>query len=477
MLDQLIFADNLPVLEGFPDGLFDLIYLDPPFNSDSDYHVLFTEEAGRRLQSRIRAFGDTWRWGEDARRAYERVQRQGPLRVAQVLEEFRLFLGEGDLLAYLAMMTPRLIELHRVLKSTGALFLHCDQTASHYLKVLVDSIFGRENFQNNVVWSYRRWPARSKAFQRMHDDLLFYVKDPRSDVVWNQLFEPLSPGTLKTHGTAKQHAVFEGGRRVNSEDTAESSPGTPMTDVWRISVVNARARERTGYPTQKPEALLDRILRACTNAGDLVLDPFCGCGTAVVVATRLGRHWVGIDAAYQAIRIVERRLLKEGSSHFSIAGIPTDLRTARDLARRDPDQFEAWALDRIGARRLPVSKRGVDPGIGGQLETPAGHVLVQVESGRVGARHVRELLEGVEREGAARGILLTLDKPTPRMLQEASACGFVPSETGECYPRVEVVTVARFLEGSEPSQPPASDLPTAWPPGIGRPWSRELAAE
>ncbi len=458
VLDQLIFADNLPVLEGFPDDLFDLIYLDPPFNSDADYTVLFTEEAGRRLQSQIPAFADTWRWGEDARGAYDRVQMQGPVRVARVLEAFRLFLGEGDLMAYLAMMAPRLIELHRVLKPTGALFLHCDQTASHYLKLLVDAIFGGENFRNNVVWSYRRWPAKSKAFQRMHDDILFYVKDHGSNVVWNQLFEPLSPGTVRSHGTAKQRAVFAGGRRVNSEDTEEPSPGTPMTDVWRISVVNARARERTGYPTQKPEALLDRILCACTNPGDLVLDPFCGCGTAIAVATRLGRRWVGIDAAYQAIRTVENRLQKAGGWPFDLVGVPGDIEGARELARRDRYQFEEWALDLVGATRVPGKRGGVDPGGGGQLATFLGRAVVRIEDQRIGVRHVRELLGAVEREGAALGILVTLEETTPRALAEASACGLVHSDAGEGYPRVRVLTVAELLERSQPWLRPTSDL-------------------
>ncbi|MBM3268319.1 MAG: site-specific DNA-methyltransferase [Candidatus Sericytochromatia bacterium] len=214
--------------------------------------------------------------------------------------------------AYMQMLFERLVIFHRLLADDGAMFIHLDWRAAPHARLLLDEIFGRGAFRNEIVWSYRRWPAKSRAFQRLHDTLLFYVKDP-DNYTWNQLYEPLSPGTLRTHGTRKQQAVFDGKRRVNSIDTAETSPGSPMTDVWQISVINARAKERNGYATQKPEALLERIIRATTDPGDLVADLFCGSGTTPAVAQRLGRRWVGCDASPRAIALTRDRLLALGA--------------------------------------------------------------------------------------------------------------------------------------------------------------------
>ncbi len=221
--------------------------------------------------------------------------------------------------AYLQMLYERFILFHRLLADDGAMFVHLDWRASPHARLMLDEVFGRECFRNEIVWAYRRWPAKSRAFQRLHDTLLFYVKSP-DRYTWNQLYEPLSPGTLRTHGTRRQQAVFEGKRRVNSIDTAETSPGSPMTDVWQISVVNARAKERNGYATQKPEALLERVILAATEPGDLVADLFCGSGTTPAVAQRLGRRWIACDASPRAVALTRERLaaLDAGFEVYSI---------------------------------------------------------------------------------------------------------------------------------------------------------------
>lgn len=214
---------------------------------------------------------------------------------------------------YLQMLYERFVLVHRWLADDGALFVHLDWRAASYVRVMLDEVFGRANFRNEIVWAYRRWPAKAKAFQRLHDTILFFVKDLES-YTWNQLYEPLSPGTIRTHGASKQRAVFDGKRRINSIDTAEVSPGSPMTDVWPMSVLNARAKERTGYPTQKPEALLRRILEATTLPGDLVADPFCGSGTTLAAAERLGRRWIGCDSSDRAIAVARARLEGQGAA-------------------------------------------------------------------------------------------------------------------------------------------------------------------
>lgn len=239
--------------------------------------------------------------------------------------------------AYLQMLYERLCLFHRLLADDGAMFLHLDWRAAPYARLMLDEIFGREGFRNEIVWAYRRWPARSRAFQRLHDTILFYVKDP-DRYTWNQQFEPLSPGTVRSHGSRKQQAVFQGKKRVNSIDTDEPSPGSPMTDVWTISVVNARARERNGYATQKPEALLERVILAVTEPGDLVADPFCGSGTTPAVAHRLSRRWLACDIAERAIALTRDRLASSGAAFDVMVvggkGGASLVRPARRVTRR-----------------------------------------------------------------------------------------------------------------------------------------------
>jgi len=303
-VNLLYYGDNLDVLarHGGTETA-DLIYLDPPFNSNQDYNVLFAEH-GKKAPAQIKAFEDTWEWNIDAELSYQEIVEAGG-RVSDAMRAFRTFLGESDMMAYLAMMAPRLRELYRVLKPGGSIYLHCDPTASHYLKILMDAVLGPESFQNEIIWHYRGGGVSKLRWGRRHDVLLFYAKgDPRTFNV-DAVREPYSPESLER---LKYKAKSFRGERTY--DSYEANPlGKHPDDVWDMQPIMPSAKERMGYPTQKPERLLERILLASSNEGDLVLDPFCGCGTTIAVAHRLKRRWVGIDITHLAIGLIKNRLL------------------------------------------------------------------------------------------------------------------------------------------------------------------------
>jgi site-specific DNA-methyltransferase (adenine-specific) len=310
----LFLGDNLEILRrDIAEASVDLVYLDPPFQSGKDYYL--TPRAQKAQRGEVEAFTDTWRWGPEAKARLAELDQAGG-RLGAVLRALHSILGESDLMAYLCMMAPRLVELHRCIKPSGSLYLHCDPTASHYLKVLLDAVFGASCFRNEVIWRYRRWPARARRFQRMHDVLLFYTKSADNTHTFETLYgyERLADSTLKTFGTKRQRADFSSGHRKPSVEDQETL-GPPLSDVWEIGVIAAIGKERTGYPTQKPEALLERVLRASSREDDVVLDPFCGCGTTLAVAERLGRRWLGIDVTPTAIDLCRERL---GGASFSL---------------------------------------------------------------------------------------------------------------------------------------------------------------
>jgi site-specific DNA-methyltransferase (adenine-specific) len=364
----LYHGDNLEVLRRHVhDQSVDLVYLDPPFQSGKNYDLLFESKAGVKArpsgagaaEPAVRAFVDTWAWGPEAERAYDDLCARGG-QPANALRALRQLLGESDMLAYLCMMAPRLLELRRVLRPTGSLFLHCDPTASHYLKVLLDAVMGPACFRNEVIWRYRRWPTISRRFQKMHDVLLFYSRSaakaqagagvqPTFHTLYG--YEKLADSTLKTFGTKKQRADFSSGhRKPGTEDTQTAGP--PLSDVWEVGVIAACGRERLGYPTQKPEALLERVILATSNEGDVVLDPFCGCGTAIAVAERLGRQWIGIDNNRLAIDLVEQRL---AAAFRGGAAITTPAERAAGAATRAAASFSPAPAPRRPGRRDPAA--------------------------------------------------------------------------------------------------------------------------
>jgi site-specific DNA-methyltransferase (adenine-specific) len=468
-MNALFYGDNLDVLrQHVADASVDLVYLDPPFQSGKDYNVIFESHFGERGDERARAeaFKDTWRWGRESEDQYVEIEQAGGA-LATALRSLRALLRESDLMAYLCMMAPRLVELRRVLKRTGSLYLHCDPTASHYLKVLLDSVFGPACFKNEIVWRYRRWPAKARRFQRMHDVLLFYAADPGNRQTFNVLYgyERLADSTLKTFGTKKQKADFTSGHRKPSvEDGDTEGPplsdywdidelettGVPLSDSWEVGIIAPIGKERTGYDTQKPEKLLERVIRSSSNEGDVVLDPFCGCGTAIAVAEDWKRKWIGIDVNPLAINIIRARLANVA---FEVKGEPVDIEGATQLASEDLCQFRWWILGRIGARPANQKQRnGAHSGIDGELffrDSPNGppkQVVIAVKGGNPGPADVRELAGVVKQENAAMGVLLTLRKPTRAMQVEATKAGFFESQLGR-HPKIQIVAAEQILDG------------------------------
>lgn len=455
-MNRLYYGDNLDVLRRHVDDeSVDLVYLDPPFNSDANYNVLFAEH-GAKAAAQIKAFDDTWTWDDTAARSYQEVVEQGG-HVSQVMQAFRTFLGESDMLAYLSMMAPRLKELHRVLKPTGSIYLHCDPTASHYLKLLMDAVFGPEQFRNELLWLYRKFGRAGRYFPRSHNTLLFFAKGKRNN--FNPLYVPASASTLKRWGTKKR-----GGKdpRIRYA-TDEESAGAVMPNWWEINLIIGANPERLDYPTQKPEALLERVIKASSNAGDVVLDPFCGCGTAIAVAERLGRKWIGIDITHIAIGLIKKRL---GDAHgeaikntYQVIGEPVSVDDAKVLAATDQYQFQWWALGLVGARPAD-QKKGADQGIDGRIYFHEGdgttrQIIFSVKAGKLHAPYVRDLRGVVEREKAAIGVLLTLDEPTKAMRTEAASAGFYKSPWGT-HAKLQIVTVGELLGGKKLLDAPPS---------------------
>jgi site-specific DNA-methyltransferase (adenine-specific) len=507
MGNHLYYGDNLTVLrEQIRESSVDLIYLDPPFNSNASYNVLFKGPTGSGSAAQIEAFDDTWHWNDSAEEAFGDVVRSGNAAAATMLRAMRSFLGDNDMMAYLAMMAVRLLELHRVLKPTGSLYLHCDPTASHYLKILLDAVFGAKCFRTEVIWKRTSAHSNSKRnFADVHDVILLYGKSAK--YVHNEVFTPYSqayidehfvhfdpdgrrfrrsdlrnPGirpnltydftasngvTYKPHpnGWAVSREVMEQydreGRlffpkkedaRLRKKIYIDESPGVPTTDLWDdLPPLHASAQERLGYPTQKPVALLERILSASSNPGDVVLDPFCGCGTTVHAAQKLGRQWLGIDITHLAIGLIEKRLRDAFPSvQFTTHGVPQDIEGARDLAARGKyHEFEKWALSLIAAQPGNLSKKGADRGIDGNIYFGAKHEgrgIVSVKAGdAVGVSMIRDLRGVVEREGAGIGVFLTLAEPTKPMITEAAGAGQYELSGFAPVPRLQIVTVAEAL--------------------------------
>jgi site-specific DNA-methyltransferase (adenine-specific) len=549
--NTLFYGDNLEILrEHIASGSIDLVYLDPPFNSARNYNVLFKDEGGKDSESQITAFEDTWHWNHVAEQTYNELVTEAPERVGAVIGALRMFIGQSEIMAYLVMMTARVVELHRVLKPTGSLYLHCDPTASHYLKVVLDTIFGPTNFMNEVTW--KRSSAHSDTKQGMRrcgkirDILLVYTKT--QDYIWNTQYTPYTPEYLEseyrhidTNGryyketdltAAKpggdtsyewrvrrptgQQARWEadledehlnprvGGEYLGirpyngrfwaySKDNilqfaqsghlihretgmprlvqfADEMPGIALQDLWDdIHPIGAKAAERLGYPTQKPLALLERIIAASSNPGDIILDPFCGCGTAVAAAQKLDRRWIGIDITHLSIALQKYRLEHSFPGiKFKVIGEPEDIGAAKQLANDDRYQFQWWALSLIRARPLggesgsKTGKKGSDKGIDGVItfiDDASGkpkRVLVQVKSGHVKSGDIRDLKGTLEREAAAIGVFITLEDPSRDMTTEAVSAGFYNSPGwGQKYPKIQILTIADLLKGTEVKMPPA----------------------
>ena len=509
MDNTLYYGDNLPILrEYIPDESVDLVYLDPPFNSNASYNVLFKEQSGEASPAQIQAFTDTWEWTLEAERTYREEIVENPRipeNVVNMVSAFLEFVGRNAMMAYLVMMAPRLVELRRVLKPTGSIYLHCDPTASHYLKLLMDAVFGKEKFRNEITW--RRSHPKGLAFTRFasnHDVILayasggettwnpMYIANPRADEQYSlieeatgrryQLTSLLNPNPDRPNLTYEFKGVTRVWRwtkaRMEEADRQglivvprsgqgvprlkrylDEQEGIPVGDTWD-DIPIAAGRERLGYPTQKPQALLERIIQASSNLGDVVLDPFCGCGTAVAAAHKLDRRWIGIDVTHLAVALMKNRLktafnLVPGED-YQVVGEPVDVGSARALADQDPYQFQFWAVSLLEALPREQGKKGADRGIDGIvyfLDGPkrtAQKAIVQVKSGKVSSPHIRDLKGTLEREKAALGLFITLEEPTSAMRAEALSAGFYHSDVWQRnYPKVQILTVGELLAGVE----------------------------
>ena len=470
----LYFGDNLEILrEKIPDETFDLIYLDPPFNSDRNYNVIF-KEGLQDSPAQVHAFDDSWHWTEDAQHTFEELVGVRPSKtkinesISRLMFALEGLIGHNDVLAYLTMMAIRLIELKRVLKSNGSIYLHCDPSASHYLKIVMDAIFGKEHFQNEIIWHYRRWTGSANKFLGMHDVIFFYTKKTKG-YTFNPLFTAYTEKSLKR----KQNYHT----RIKGEDvfiTSINESGVKENDVWIIPVINSQAKERLGYPTQKPEALLEKIIRASSNEGDLILDPFCGCGTSVSVAERLGRNWVGIDVTMLAINLIRHRLHKQFSGiPIYVDGRPKDLEGAKALFKKDPFEFEYWVLDMVNAipagNKTKENMRGADRGVDGVInfvkdfsnnEYVFGKILVQVKGGGTQRNDVATLKGDIERERADGGLFVTLEKPTRPMKEEAISAGsYNVSFSQQKFPKIQIITVEELLFLNKRPEVPLFALP------------------
>jgi len=533
----LYYGDNLDILRRYiPDASVDLVYLDPPFNSNRDYNVIFKDESGRKSDAQLLAFEDTWHWGPDAEAQYAyltntaRNQGRVPSTVSTIVAALRSGIGENQMMAYLVEMAVRLVELHRVLKPTGSLWLHCDPTASHYLKVLLDAIFDPRRFLNEVTW--KRSSAHSDTAQgavhlgRTHDVLLFYSKGEQP--TRNIVFVPFTPDYADSHYT---HVEPTTGRRYRKDnltaakpggDTSyewvgpsglavgpypgrywayskanmaeferqgrlvytksgmpeykrylDDNPGTSLQDIWSdIPPINSQAKERLPWATQKPLALLERVISVSSNPGDIVLDPFCGCGTALVAAQTLDRQWIGIDVTYLAIAVMRARLKDSfGLSDVPVVGQPTEVEGARAMlggtGLEGQYQFQWWALDLIGAQpQGGAQKKGADRGIDGVISFSTGprgemgRALVSVKSGSINSSQVRDLKGVLEREKAEIGLFVTLEEASGPMHLEATTAGVYRSElSGRDYPRIQILTIRELLEEHRRPDLPVLVLP------------------
>ena len=445
-----------------PTGSVDLIYLDPPFNSNSHYNLPFK---GKDKDARpVEAFKDTWTW-ESKEDDLMRELSHGP-QTRQLVDIVRLAqsIGQGgqtrsSLAAYLLNMAVRLMPMRRVLADTGSIYLHCDPTASHYLKLVMDAIFGKQNFQNEIIWRYRRWPAKQRRFQRMHDVILMYCKSGGEPGTFNQLYEDLAASTKKTWGTKRQVADFSTGRRKPSQTDIESK-GAPMADVWEIGIIAPIAKERLGYPTQKPLTLLDRIISASSNPGDLVLDPFCGCGTAVHAAENLERRWLGVDISAFSVGLIRERILRNfeqlATGDVLTKGVPVTIADAEALAKRDKFEFEKWVCGAIGAEGMfhEPGSRGADGGVDGVVkfypfrlgqEPKPEYAIVQVKGGNVTPDSVRALKATVDRFGATAGVMVCFSRYMGTVENQRSRDIF--SDDSNAYPVIQGYSVEDLLAG------------------------------
>lgn len=516
-MNKLWYGDNLTIMQGMRMHSVDLIYLDPPFKSDTNYNLLYKNMTGKPVPEQAEAFFDTWTL--DAVKL--EVARTMPVLMREkgvddyYVQFWRMWMDalrhtQPELMAYLIYMVQRLLYMKSILRPTGSIYLHCDPTASHYIKIMMDAIFGHRNFQNEIIWKRTSAHNSARRWGPVHDVILFYTASDK--FTWNKSFQPYDPGYIKTrfkrgeerpwkdadltgsgvrHGetgeiwrgfdvTAKgRHWAYPPSELDRMDEAGEiywpkkaggwprkkvfldTTSGVPIQDVWTdIHPINSQAQDRLGYPTQKPVPLLDRIILASTNPGDVVFDPFCGCGTTIYSAIKNQRKWLGCDIAILSVKLIREQLasdkyrLVEGHD-FVVDGIPNSVDSAQMLFSRDPFQFQHWLVERVGG--FPMQKKVADRGIDGRIyfETRSGlnEVILSVKGGKLRPTDVRDLRGVLERESSAMAGFLSLHEPTKNMRTEAAAAGMY-EYNGIQYPRMQLLSVREILEEKREFQMP-----------------------
>ncbi len=484
----LIRGDNLTEMRKFPAEYVDLIATDPPFNSKRDYFVPFRDEHGQEPDTLVRAFTDTWTWGNAAEEAYGELIVDVGGQVADTIKGLRQFLNETPMMAYLVMMAIRIVQMHRILKSTGSLYLHCDPTASHYLKIILDAVFEPQHFRNEIVWHYGKWTNVSNQFQRNHDIIFFYSKSKNN--TFNKLFNITKSrdaiyergwdtnrvdgkSQLIVYDREKAKAKIESGQYDNIVYRTDKK-GTVLSDGWQdIPILNSQAKERVGYPTQKPVELYKRIIRASSNEGDLILDPFCGCGTTLMAAEDLNRgiaeeqhrRWIGIDLTYLATGAVKQQIEKifpQLRNEITITGTPENVKQALKLASTDPDSFEQWTVTHV-LKFKANAKKGADGGIDGTMNFPLGRIqgkkaygkaVAQVKAGGYILGHIRDFRTAMNNAKADLGVFLVTKPPSQKMQAEAAKSEIYEHPSYEfTAPRLQIYQIQDYYNNILPKLP------------------------
>lgn len=519
-MNRLYYGDNLTIMQQMAKHSVDLIYLDPPFNSQQNYNLLYRTMTGKPVPEQAEAFCDTWEM--DAQK--EAIARSMPVLMREhgidnyYVDFWRLWMNalrhtQPHLLAYLIYMVQRLLHMKSILRPTGSLYLHCDPTASHYIKVMMDGIFGHENFRNEIIWKRTSAHSSARRYGPVHDTILFYSAS--SNYTWNKLYQPYG----KTYVDAFYTHLDPNGRRWRRSDMTgagirhgetgeiwrgidvtakgrhwawppseldrmdeagrihwpakaggmpmlkrylDEQPGIPAQDVIDdIAPIHNMSRERLGYPTQKPIALLERIIQASSNEGEIIFDPFCGCGTTIYASEKTRRQWIGCDIAILSVRLIRDILAARyhlvEDVHFAVDGIPVRVEQATELFQHDPFMFQNWAVERVGG--FPMHKKVADRGIDGHLyfEVRGGlrHMVLSVKGGGIRPTDVRDLRGVLEREeGADMAGFISLREPTAAMRKEASEAGIYEYQGVE-YDRIQMLTIADVLEGKREFHTPS----------------------
>ncbi len=446
-MNKIYYGDNLEIMKKYiKDDSIDLIYLDPPFNSNKAYNIIYKDPTGKSSEAQVKAFDDTWSWTEDIQSAYNLLITDSSLNpiISSTIKAFYDMVGKTSLMSYIVMMTIRLMEMKRVLKHTGSIYLHCDPTASHYLKIIMDNIFGTENFQNEIVWCYRTGGATKRRFSRKHDVLLFYSKNKDFFFKCNKDREYYDK------------AFFSPKMDSEGRYYADVLP----VDWWIIPAVINVSKERTGYPTQKPEKLLEKIIKASCPKDGIVLDPFCGCATTLTIAEKLNRRWIGIDITYLAINVLKQRFRNEfpytnENETFEIIGAPKSLYATQKLFEQNSHQFAIWAITKIKGK--PNPKKSGDKGVDGYYDFFDGgnakRAIIQVKGGHTGPSAIRDFCHTVKREKAVAGIFISMQEPTKAMKEEAVGEGHYTDSFQAMYPKIQFLTIEEILKNKRINLP------------------------